>query len=95
MPKEMPGLAILLGKMKEKPHESDSEAVPGDGESKSIGEEHDEDRMGEHQEEDSAVSAMITAVKDEDVEGFKEALQAFLEICYPQLESEEKGDGGY
>ena len=89
MPKEMPGLAILLGKMKEKPHESDSEAVPGDGE------EHDEDRMGEHQEEDSAVSAMITAVKDEDVEGFKEALQAFLEICYPQLESEEKGDGGY
>lgn len=95
MPKEIPGLAVLIGRMKGKPHESDSEAVPGDEASKSIGEEHDEDRMGEHQEEDSAISAMITAVKDEDVESFKDALQAFLEMCYPQLESEEKGDGGY
>ena len=76
MPKEMPGLAILLAKhASRKPGEEEEDDHSGE-------EDADEDNGNE----DAAIDAMMEALKDSDADKFKTALKSFLELCYPMLE---------
>jgi len=77
MPHDMPGLAILLGKMKKKPSEdiSEEDMPPSEGD------EGDKD-----EQENQCIEELMAAKTAQE---FKDCLVSFLTMHFPQLEEDE------
>ena len=87
---DKPNFALLIGKPKGA--EADKPTAPGTDETATdLGVK--DDGMDQGGAEDSAVKDLMTALSSKDVASAKQALQDFLEICYPQL-TDADGDAG-